>query len=236
MTNFGKRLILAALVGFAVASSAQGGDDRDWTDLLAQPLTARTHFSEIPNTRLADVWSVTGGVLVCRGTPRGYLVLAENQADFTLSLEWRRPEGVKPGKAGVLIRVTGPDKIWPRSLEAQLNAGAAGDFWGLDGNALSGPGERLVRLSHKQFGKLTNLKRAADAELPAGAWNRTEIEARGGAVALRINGAEVNRATDCDAAAGRIVLTAEGDEIHFRNVQLSADAQSAPAPQAKEGQ
>jgi len=220
MTNFGKRLTLAALVGFAVASPAQGADDRYGTNLLAQPLTARMHFSEVPSTKLSDVWSVTSGVLVCRGTPRGYLVLAENQDDFSLSFEWRRPEGVKPGKAGVLIRVTGPDKIWPRSLEAQLNAGAAGDFWGLDGFALSGPAERLARADHAQFGKLTNLKRAADAELPAGAWNRTEIEARGGAVALRINGAEVNRATECDAAAGRIVLTAEGDGIEFRDIRL----------------
>lgn len=225
-TWFSATLLLS---GATLAGEQPGG----W---LAQPLDSRQHYSEQAGCRLSDVWSVTNGVLICRGKPRGYLVLAEKQADFTLSLEWRRPEGVKPGKAGVLIRVTGPDKIWPRSLEAQLNAGAAGDFWGLDGFALSGPAERLARADHAQFGKLTNLKRAADAELPAGAWNSYEIEARDGIVALRINGAEVNRATDCDAAAGRIVLTAEGDEIQFRNVRLSTDVKSAPAPRAKEGQ
>ncbi len=217
----------------STVSLARGGG---WADCLAQPLETRTHFSEVPGTKLSEVWTVTNGVLVCCGKPRGYLVLAESQADFTLRFEWRRPEGVKPGKAGVLIRVTGPDKIWPRSLEAQLNAGAAGDFWGLGGYSLEGPAERLVRAEHAQFGKLTNLKRASDAELQAGAWNRTEIEALGPEVVLRINGVEVNRATGCDAQAGRIVLTAEGDEIHFRNVQMSADAQSAPTSQAKEDQ
>jgi arylsulfatase A-like enzyme len=166
------------------------------------------------------VWSLSNGVLVCRGAPRGYWVLADHVADFTLSLEWLRPSDVKPGKAGVLFRVTGPDKIWPRSLEAQLNAGAAGDFWGLDGFALDGPAERKSTVEHPQFGQLTNLKRTAGAERPAGEWNRTEIDARGGEVVLRINGVEVNRATGCDAAPGRIVLTAEGDAIHFRNVRL----------------
>jgi hypothetical protein len=220
IVEFLAMILLPPLVMWASSACVAGEPDGVWTNLLALPLGARAHYSEASGTKPEDVWSLTNGVLVCRGKPRGYLVLAENQADFTLSLEWRRPEGVKPGKAGVLIRVTGPDKIWPRSLEAQLNAGAAGDFWGLGGFALSGPAERLSRADHAQYGKLTNLKRAADAELPAGAWNRYEIEARGGVVALRINGAEVNRATGCDAADGRIVLTAEGDVIEFRDIRL----------------
>jgi hypothetical protein len=40
-------------------------------------------------------------------------------------------------------------------------------------------------------------------------------------VTLEINGQEVNRATGCDVVPGKICLTAEGDEIHFRNVRLS---------------
>jgi hypothetical protein len=121
----------------------------------------------------------------------------------------------------VLIRMTGEDKIWPKSLEAQLNAGGAGDFWGLVGFGLSGPATRLQQVPHDQFGPLTHLARTHDAERPPGQWNQYEIIAVGEQVTLKINGQEVNRATRCDTSPGKICLTAEGDEIHFRNVRLT---------------
>jgi len=197
-------------------------------ELLAQPLaTAWKHFSEEPASRLGDVWQLQDGVLRCRGTPKGYLWLDRELKDFVLRLEWRWPPGKKPGNGGVLARITGPDKIWPRSLEAQLNSGQAGDFWGLDGFALDGPAERKRSLDHPQFGKLTNLKRARDLEKPAGQWNEMEIVAEGPTVALRVNGREVNRATGCADVAGKLCLTAEGDEIHFRNIRLTPRDRSA---------
>jgi len=177
-------------------------------------------FSEDPKAKPGDVWRLgTDGVLTCRGKPRGYLATQKAFADFTLRLEWRWPKE-KMGSGGVLVRMTGPDRIWPKSLEAQINAGDAGDFWGLDGYGLTGPAERFKTLSHPQFGKLTNLKKTTGREKPAGEWNRYEIVAHGDTVTLSINGREVNRATGCDAAPGRILLTAEGDEYFFRNVEL----------------
>ncbi len=132
------------------------------------------------------------------------------------------PPGKEPGNGGVLIRTTGPDKIWPKSLEAQINAGDAGDFWGLDGYVLDGAAERKKMLEHPQFGKLTNVKKSAAAEKPAGQWNHYKIVADGPVVTLEINGQTVNRATGCETAPGKIVLTAEGSAIEFRNVQLHA--------------
>jgi hypothetical protein len=214
-------LVAALIAGLAGASAA--ADSGGGVDLLAGPLEAQggwRHVSEAAGTELGDVWTLTSGVLVCRGMPRGYLYWSDEPADFTLSLEWRRPAGAKPGKAGVLVRTTGPDRIWPRSLEAQLNAGQAGDFWGLGGFALDGPAERKKTVDHPEQGRLTNLARTADPERPQGGWNLYEIEARGPVVTLRINGVEVNRATGCDTNAGRICLTAEGDPIEFRNVRL----------------
>jgi hypothetical protein len=179
-------------------------------------------FAETPGAKPGDVWKLEpDGVLRCRGTPKGYLATQKDYTDFTLRLEWRWPLG-KPGSGGVLVRKTGPDKIWPKSLEAQINAGQAGDFWGLDGYRLTGPAGRSKRLTHPQFGQLTNVAKAAAMEKPAGEWNRYEIVARGDAVTLAINGREVNRATGCDAVPGKICLTAEGDEYYFRNVQIVA--------------
>lgn len=180
-------------------------------------------FAEDPQAKPGDVWRLDAqGVLTCRGKPKGYIVTTKDYTDFTLTLEWRWPAG-KPGKGGVLLRMTGPDRIWPRSLEAQINAPQAGDFWGLGGYALTGPAERMQRLEHPQFGALVNLKKTAAAEKPAGQWNRYEIIARQGVVRLVVNSQAVNATTACDTTPGKICLTAEGDEYQFRNVRLTVD-------------
>jgi neutral ceramidase len=178
-------------------------------------------FSEDPKAKPSDVWQLTAdGVLVCKGTPQGYIYTEKSYADFVLTLQWRTPPGRTPGRGGVLVRMTGKHKIWPKCLEAQLNAGDEGDFWGLDGYTLSGPERRLKTIPNQQLGKLTNLKRTEAAVKARGEWNRYEIIAQGESVTLRINGREVNRATGCAAVSGPICLTAEGDEIHFRRVAL----------------
>jgi hypothetical protein len=177
-------------------------------------------FSEDPKKKLTDVWEIRDGVIICRGTPLGYIRTEKDYTNLILTLEWRRPAGKKPGRGGVLIRTTGKDQIWPKSLEAQLNAGGAGDFWGLIGYRLSGPEDRMKTIEHDQFGTLTNVAKSKDVEKPVGEWNTYKIVAKGGAVTLSINGHTVNEATDCEIVPGKICLTSEGDEIHFRNVRL----------------
>lgn len=190
-------------------------------DLLARPLeSVWKAFSEEPGTGLADVWHVKDGVLVSKGSPKGGIYLDREVADFTLRFEWRWPAKGREGKGGVLIRTVGPWKLWPRSLEAQINAGGVGDFWGLDGFLFEGPAERLEKIEHPQFGKLTHLPRTAAVEKPAGEWNQYEIVAKGPVVTLTLNGQVVNQATGCDPRPGRICLTAEGSEIRFRNIRL----------------
>jgi len=186
----------------------------------ATTLSDWAFYSEDPGAKLEDVWRVDGKIVVCKGTPKGYIATSGVFEDFILRLEWRWPPEGKPGNGGVLLRTTGPNKLWPKSLEAQLNHPNAGDFWGLDGFTLTGPPERSEALEHPKFGKLTHVSKALDAEKPPGEWNQYEITARGDTVTLSINGKLVNRATGCAQTPGKIVLTAEGDEIHFRNVVL----------------
>ncbi len=107
-------------------------------------------FSEDPDVAMKDVWQIQDGLVVCKGIPRGYIRTERDFKNFVLTFEWRRPPEKKPGRGGVLIRMTGRDKIWPKSLEAQLNAGGAGDFWGLDGYRLTGPSNvRLEEIDQK---------------------------------------------------------------------------------------
>ena len=174
-----------------------------------------------PAAKTGEVWQLqSAGVLVCKGQPLGYLVTEKDYTNFVLKLQWRWPPGGKAGNGGVLVRMTGPHRVWPKSLEAQLNAGQAGDFWGLAGYQLSGPAERMKLLEHPKFGKLTNLKKTAELEKPIGEWNDYEIAVDGGQVTLKVNGQVVNQTTDCEVVPGKILLTAEGDEYHFRKVQL----------------
>lgn len=176
-------------------------------------------FSETEATQLEDVWTITPESIVCKGAPRGYLRTEQDFTDFVLQFDWRWPQD-RPGKGGVLLRMTGSDKIWPKSLEAQINAGDAGDFWGLGGFRLAGPAERMKTLESPQLGTLVNLKKTEPGERAAGQWNHYEVIARGGQVTLKVNGKEVNKTSSCDVVPGKICLTAEGTEIHFRNVKI----------------
>ncbi len=210
------------------ADTTQQAQDADRGRFLISPGNPSTALKDWrsfhqDDARMEDVWSVdNNGVLTCKGSPLGYLYTWQKYADFTLELEYRWPPNGQAGRGGILIRMTEPHKIWPRSLEAQINSPDAGDFWGLDGFALNGPKDRLNQTDHAQFGKLTNLKKTESVEKPVGQWNRYKVTAKGSTVTLEINGHRVNQATDCDTGSGHIVLTAEGNPIQFRNVRVTA--------------
>jgi len=226
MNNPARLFLLLAATLLGMTSTLSGGEqDGKSGELLTSQsasgeLSGWKAFHEEPQTKLRDVWRLVDGVLVCRGTPKGYIYTEKDHTNFVLRFEWRWPPGKQPGSGGVLLRTTGKHRIWPKSLEAQINHGDAGDFWGLGGYELVGPAKRSKSLEHPQFGKLTNLKKAAAVEKPPGEWNQYEIIADGETVTLKINGKLVNRATGCEPVPGKICLTAEGDEIHFRNLQL----------------
>lgn len=214
-------VVLAASCCWWAAGCGSGGSPVTGIDLLGDGLAGWECFLEKPGVPMSAVWQVEDGVLSCRGAPRGYLYTKKHYGDFTLALEWRWPAGTKPGKGGVLVRMRGDHRIWPTSLEAQLNAGDAGDFWGLAGFALSGPPGRMKTLQHRALGRLINVKKTGGSENEPGRWNTYEVVARGGTVTIRLNGEEVNRAAGCETTAGPICLTAEGSPIAFRNIRIT---------------
>ncbi len=220
MRNMTRVLIITAICFLVIGCASQEGYQAS-SSLISDSLEAWECYLEDPLAKLQDVWNIEDGVLICSSKSLGYLYTKRDYDNFVLKLEWRWPPEKKPGKGGVLVRMTGEHKIWPRSLEAQLNTGGAGDFWGLVGYRLSGPAERMQSFDHQQFGTLTNLKKLKDLERSPGQWNTYEIIAKGDTVTLVINGEQINRATGCDLNPGRICLTSEGSEIHFRNVVVT---------------
>jgi hypothetical protein len=160
-----------------------------------------------------DVWELKDGVLICSGTPAGYIRTDERYTNYVLQLDWRfSPVTKQAGNSGVLLRVQEPDKVWPTSIEAQLHSGNAGDFWNI--------GEFPMQ-TDKARTNGRNTKKLRANENSVGEWNRYEITVNRGDVILMVNGEVLNHATNAQEIPGFIALQSEGAEIHFRNIRLA---------------
>lgn len=178
-------------------------------------------FHEEPGKKTADVWSLKpDGTLHCAGKPRGYLYTELEVADPVVCVDWRYPAGVTNSNGGVLVRMTGDHAVWPKCLEYQLNLGQAGDYWGIRGFQFTGPAERFRTIESSPHGVLRNLKASPGAEKPPGYWNSLEGRVTGSTSRQFVNDVLVNEASECDVVAGRVLLTSEGQEIHFRNLRV----------------
>jgi len=163
-----------------------------------------------------DVWSVKDGVIHCKGKPNGYLLTEKEYGDYVLTVEWRWPE--KPGNSGVFVHVSGPDKIWPKGVEAQLFAGHAGDFWLVDGFKLSVDKDRQDPRTPRHYFRIDKDK---PVEKAPGEWNRYEITCKGKTIKLVVNGHLANEGAHAEADRGKILLQSEGAPIEFRNIKLT---------------
>jgi hypothetical protein len=185
-------------------------------------LSGWSHVLVGEGVRKEDVWSVRDGVLVCKGSPLGYLHTNSSHQDFTLTLEWRWAPGSEPGNSGVLLRIAGePATFMPKCVEAQLKHENAGDIWAFYGASIQGDPARVQQVTgHKDLGDFKGVKKLKAAEKPPGEWNLYEIKVSGGNIELKVNGETVNQASGLDVLAGPIGLQSEGAEIHFRNIKL----------------
>jgi hypothetical protein len=181
-------------------------------------LTGWTHHSRDPDSKIADVWQVEDGILVCTGMPVGYLrTVKVDYENYTLTLDWRWKPGTKGGNSGVLIHTSTPNAlgVWPKSLEVQLGSGNAGDFWAIP---LDTDFDVVNEDQRRKGRRVLNL--TDDSEKPIGEWNKMEITCKNDEIIVRVNGDLVNHATNCSVQKGAICLQSEGAPIHFRNIVL----------------
>ena len=173
-----------------------------------------------PNAKMEGTWSVEDGVLICTGKPSGFISTKEEYEDYQLTVSWRFPAGSQGGNNGVLVHTNtsapkplGGSSIWPVSIEVQLASGNAGDFWVI-GTELDVVNE-AERVNGRRHLNLTD-----GSEKPIGEWNIMEITCRGDEILVKVNGDQVNHATNCNVTSGKIALQSEGAEVHFRQVEL----------------
>jgi len=162
---------------------------------------------------VAKTWSIDQGVLRCTGRPAGYMRTETPYADYHLHVEWRWPG--KPGNNGVLVHMTGADKVWPKSLECQLQSGHAGDFWVIGGVETAEHAQGGSRVKGRRTIKLKD-----SSEKPVGQWNAYDIICKDDWVVVMVNGVLQNVATQCSEKAGKICLQSEGAAIEYRNLYI----------------
>ena len=170
-----------------------------------EDLTGWTHSSD----GLKDTWTVRDGVLVNSGKPAGYIRTTDDHTNYVLRVQLRH---ITAGNSGVLLRMVGPDKVWPRSIEAQGMYRNLGDIFNIGEFPMTtGPGRTRGRHTPKMT--LSN-------ERPLGQWNQYDITLDGGDLEIRVNDLVQNTATECWETPGKICLQSEGAQVHFRNVTL----------------
>ena len=175
---------------------------------------AKKQGKDIPPTD-AKVWSVQDGVIHCEGKPSGYLRTNKDYADYQLHLEWRWVG--KPTNSGVLLHKTGPDVLWPTSVEAQVMHENAGDFYLINLSSLFVNGKQLGPVV-KPYLRAKKLE--PSSENPPGEWNRYDIVCEGDSIRLTVNGVLQNKGTGAKPSSGAICLQSEGSPIQFRNIYL----------------
>jgi len=174
-------------------------------------LAGWTSFLRDARAKMQDVWDVKDGVLHCQGRPAGYLRTEKKYTSYVLKLEWRFP-GPRAGNSGVLLRVVGPDRVWPKSIEAQLMHRNAGDIWKIGGFPMKVDPDRTK-------GRRT-VKVHESNEKPVGEWNQYEITLKGKDLELKVNGLVQNTASEVEVVPGYIALQSEGVPIEFRNITV----------------
>ncbi len=160
----------------------------------------------------SQAFAVSEGLLQCSGRPIGYLVTTAEYESFELIVEWRFDPEKGAGNSGVLLRLIGEDAVWPRSMEAQLHSGNAGDIWNI--------GDFPMRAAIDRTQGRRTIKASESSEHPLGEWNQYVIRLDGGRLSLSVNGVEQNVAYHCLEVPGRIGLQSEGAWIEFRRVEL----------------
>lgn len=183
----------------------------------------------------------------------GYIATEKEYGNYHLRFQYRwrtkkfQPRYALKRDAGLYYHITGPDAVWPRSLQFQIQQTDVGDLIALYGMQLDSwidpktrsekdptflPPERGGE-ARVLGGKGIAYQRHLAGEFERDGWNTAEIIARGDTTTHVLNGQVVNRgehvrfvdpekpdAPPRPLTRGRIALEIEAAEMDFRNVEI----------------
>ena len=167
-----------------------------------------------------QVFTVSNGLLHITGQEFGYIVTDKVFTDFHLVVEFKWGEKKYPPREnvvrdnGICYYVVPEDRVWPRSVECQIQEGDCGDFWLIDSVTAVVGGVNVGPT------KNTRVLKKRDNEKPSGEWNRIEVIAQKGKCTHIVNGVVVNEGENVSLRSGRILIQSEGAEIFYRKIEI----------------
>lgn len=221
------RLLVVAALAACSSSPPSGGVAPALSLCNGKDLTG--WHADVPaadnGAKVEPSFVVRDGILVSNGKPEGHLITDASYANYKLTVEWRWPG--ETGNCGVLVHASTPRRLYgmfPQSIECQLHAGNAGDFWCI-GEDITVPDMEARRGPKAKWGvdgdKSRRIKNLTDtSEKKPGEWNTMVIECRGRSITIWVNGDLVNQGSGCTADKGQIALQAEGAACEFRRLEL----------------
>jgi hypothetical protein len=182
----------------------------------------------------------------------GYIATEQEYGDYHLRFEYRwgkkkfQPRYALKRDAGFYYHITGPDAVWPRSLQFQVEETNVGDLIALYGMQLDTWADPAT-LDRDQptflapdrggrprvmGGKGISYQKRSPEGVEIDGWNTVEVIAEGDSTVHLLNGREVNRGRGIrfvdpekggsarPVTRGRVALEIEAAEIFFRNVEI----------------
>ncbi len=161
-----------------------------------------------------DTWAVKNGLLACTGKPNGFLRTEKSYKQYKFTVEWRF---TKPGNTGVVVHMTAPDAVWPKSIECQGMHKNQGDFYFWSGATCK---EGVPMKAKDGTVRGYRIGKLVDAEKAAGEWNTFTTVCDKDTVTILVNGKEVNKATATNLTEGFIGLQSEGGAFEVKRCTL----------------
>ena len=217
-------MVLAGMVLFTCKTTAQTRSLFNGSNLAGW----HVDVPEMDTNHLAiNPFIIRNGLLVSMGLPKGHLITDSVYSNYRLAVEYRFAG--KPGNCGVLVHASTPRalyKMFPKSIECQMQHGDAGDFWCIveditvpDMEKRRGPKDNWG-ITEGKGRRIINL--TDSSEKPLGEWNQMTIECVDRAIKVWVNGDLVNDGFNSTASKGQIALQAEGAEVEFRRIDILA--------------
>ena len=171
----------------------------------------------------------------------GYIATEKEYSNYRIRLEYRwgkkrfAPRADSVRDSGLLYHFVGPDKVWPRMVECQIQEGDTGDIWIVDGvtittavSAKENPKYTPGGMEHTQ----TDGRIIKSGTFENDGWNTVEVLVEGALGTHTVNGQVNNRAWNIKQpdpknpkgliplTRGRICIQAEGAEVFYRNIRI----------------
>ena len=180
------------------------------------------------------VFRVEKGMLHISAVEFGYIITKQEYENYYLRCEFKWGAATHPPRldkardSGILYHVSGPNMVWPKSIEFQMIEGGTGDIILVGGERVTVRGATKDRGRFDRFDKgpwkdVVNYRDPnREVEKPLGQWNVLELWADGDTIRYHVNGILVNEGTNASARRGRILFQSEGAEVFFRKMELRA--------------